>query len=52
MDQNTIKELANALRAVLAIDVRGHSLADRLQFSDSGRAILNQARAALEKVEG
>jgi len=41
----------DALRAVvlrlLELDVRGHTLADRLQFTPAGRAILEQARSAL-----
>ncbi len=36
-----------ALEALLNMDVNGHALQDRLQFSDKGRALLEQARAAL-----
>jgi len=43
-------ELLAALQALMALDVKGHALADRLQFSDSGRALLDQCRAALLKV--
>lgn len=39
--------LAEALEALLNMDVNGHSLRDRLQFSDKGRALLEQARRAL-----
>ena len=42
-------DLLDALRALMALDVKGHALADRLQFSDSGRALLNQCRAAISK---
>lgn len=36
-----------ALEALLNMDVNGHALQDRLQFSDKGRALLEQARRAL-----
>ena len=36
-----------ALQALLNMDVNGHALQDRLQFSDKGRALLEQARHAL-----
>ena len=39
--------LTEALEALLNMDVNGHALQDRLQFSDKGRALLKQARAAL-----
>jgi len=42
-------ELLAALQALMALDVKGHALADRLQFSNSGRALLNQCRAAITK---
>ena len=42
-------DLLDALQALMALDVKGHALADRLQFSDSGRAILDQCRAAISK---
>jgi len=42
-------ELLAALQALMALDVKGHALADRLQFSDSGRALLDQCRAAITK---
>ena len=44
--------LLAALQAVLRIDVKGHQLQDRLQFSAAGRDILEQALAAIAKVEG
>ena len=45
-------DLLAALNALLNLSVKGHALADRLQFSDSGRAILNQARAAIARATG
>ena len=42
-------DLLDALQALMALDVRGHALADRLQFSDAGRALLDQCRAAIAK---
>lgn len=44
--------LKSALQAVITIDVRGHQLQDRLQFSDLGRAILAQVDAALGRKGG
>jgi len=42
-------DLLDALQALMALDVKGHALADRLQFSDAGRALLDQCRAAIAK---
>lgn len=42
-------DLLAALKALMALDVKGHALADRLQFSDSGRALLAQCRAAIAR---
>lgn len=42
-------DLRAALQAVLALDIRGHQLQDRLQFSDAGRALLAQCRDALRQ---
>lgn len=39
--------LANALRTVMTMDVKGHQLQDRLQFSTPGREILEQCNSAL-----
>lgn len=39
--------LTEALQALLIMDVNGHALQDRLQFTDKGRALLEQARHAL-----
>lgn len=41
--------LLAALQAVLRIDVKGHQLQDRLQFSEAGRDILEQALATIAK---
>ena len=41
-------DLLDALRALMALDVKGHALADRLQFSAAGRAILAQCQQALK----
>lgn len=40
--------LTEALVALLNMDVNGHALQDRLQFTDKGRELLEQARKALE----
>lgn len=45
-------DLIAALEAVMRIDMRGHQLQDRLQFSDVGRAILHQATSALARAKG
>jgi hypothetical protein len=42
-------DLLAALRALMALDVKGHSLANRLQFSDEGRALLDQCYAAISR---
>lgn len=49
--QHQKRQLREALQALLAVDVKGHTIADRLQFSDSGRAILLQCRSALEATQ-
>lgn len=38
--------LADALSAVITMEVRGHQMQDRLQFSDTGRAILTKIDSA------
>jgi hypothetical protein len=40
-------EAQEALQAILNMDVKGHKLQDRLQFSDAGRALLLKAKSAL-----
>ena len=47
--QRQVSDLRAALQALLALDVKGHQLQDRLQFSDAGRALLAQCRAALDE---
>ena len=42
--------LAAALQKLMAVDVKGHQLQDRLQFSTPGREILDECRAALDRV--
>ena len=39
--------LREALTTIMRMDVRGHQLQDRLQFSTLGRTILNKALSAL-----
>jgi len=39
--------LRKALTALMQLDVAGHQLQDRLQFSTAGREILHQCQAAL-----
>ena len=43
--------LAAALRKLMHMDVRGHQLQDRLQFSTTGREILDECRAALARCQ-
>lgn len=45
-------ELLAALRALMQMDVRGHTLEHRLQFSDAGRELLGMASAAIARAEG
>lgn len=45
-------ELLHALKTILTMDVKGHQLQDRLQFSPLGRKILNEALAAIDKAHG
>ena len=42
------EQLRAALNSILRMDVKGHQLQYRLQFSTAGRAILDQAMAALK----
>ena len=49
---NQRDELRAALGTVMRMDVRGHQLQDRLQFSDPGRAILHQVNSALARASG
>jgi len=45
-------DLLAALQTILAIDVKGHELRDRLQFSTDGRAIIEQCNKAIAKAIG
>jgi hypothetical protein len=49
METTAKDDVLAALRALMALDVKGHALADRLQFSDAGRALLDQCRAAINR---
>ncbi len=49
METTAKDDVLAALRALMALDVKGHPLADRLQFSDAGRALLDQCRAAINR---
>ncbi len=44
------QELATSLREFMELPLRGHTIADRLQFSSAGREILGRANSALAKV--
>lgn len=44
-------DLLAALETLLFMDVKGHQLADRLQFSDSGREILHQCIDAISRAK-
>lgn len=43
-----VEAMRAALDAVMTMDVRGHQLQDRLQFSTKGREILDKVKAALQ----
>lgn len=45
-------ELLAAIEVLMRLDIKGHQLQDRLQFSDSGRAVLAQCSAAIAKAKG
>ncbi len=42
-------DLLEALEALAGLEVKGHALLDRLQFSESGRALSAQITAAIAK---
>lgn len=48
-EQTTEQALIEALQSLLRLQVKGHDLQDRLQFSDSGREVLAKCRAAIER---
>lgn len=43
-----VEAMRTAIDAVMTMDVRGHHLQDRLQFSTEGRDILEKVNAALQ----
>ena len=45
-------ELLEALELLINMEVKGHALIDRMQFSDKGRAISDKVRAAIAKARG
>ena len=45
-------ELLDALETLAQMDVKGHQLQDRLQFTDEGRVILKKVRDAISKARG
>ena len=45
-------DLLEALVTVMEMDVKGHQLQDRLQFSTAGREILSKVNAAIAKAKG
>ena len=44
--------LIDALHAVLTLEVKGHELRDRLQFSETGRVLLAQCDSAMNAALG
>lgn len=50
--QAAAPELLAALKALSSLEVRGHALIDRLQFSDEGRALASQITKAIAKATG
>lgn len=45
-------ELLEALEALANLEVKGHTLVDRLQFSSEGRALSDKITTALAKARG
>ena len=45
---NAHDALVEALQALMRLDVKGHQLQDRLQFSDAGRDLLKKCDIALK----
>ena len=52
ISQEAAHELLDALKAVASMDIKGHSLSDRLLFSTAGRALLDKINSAISKAEG
>lgn len=42
------ERLRETIRQLAALDIRGHQLQDRLQFSTDGRALLDRINSALQ----
>lgn len=49
---DTEQKLLDALESLLYMEVKGHALADRLQFSDAGREILTKCLGAIKQAKG
>ena len=49
---DTEQKLLDALESLLYMEVKGHALADRLQFSDAGREILTKCLDAIKQAKG
>lgn len=49
---NAHYQLLEALKALCGMQVKGHDLIDRLQFSQEGRIVLDKIEAAIAKAEG
>lgn len=49
---NAHDAMVQAIESLLSMDIKGHTLAERLQFSDSGRALLEKANSALKLARG
>jgi hypothetical protein len=45
-------DLLDALESLAHLEVKGHSLIDRLQFSDEGRALSDKITRAIAKAKG
>lgn len=47
---STVHDLTNALQTLLKVQLKGHSLRDHLQFSESGRLVAKMCDEALKGV--
>jgi hypothetical protein len=47
---SAVHDLANALQTLLKVQLKGHSLRDHLQFSESGRLVAKMCDEALKGV--
>jgi hypothetical protein len=50
--ESASRELLEALQSLAALEVKGHALISRLQFSDTGRALAAKVDAAIAKATG